>query len=423
MTEDFLHYIWKHKLYRRNNFYTHSGESLEIIHPGIHNSDSGPDFFNAKIKIDGTLWAGNVEIHLRASDWNRHNHHKDKAYNNVILHVVFDNDVSCFNSNKQEIPAYEISVEPHMIKAYQGLQSNQSWIPCSNLLKEISQFELKNWLDRMMIEKLEKKSDDIQKLLTQYRNDWEEVFYIMLVRNFGFGLNGDVFEQLARQTPWRIIKKNSHDINRLEAIFLGQGGFLSDLLPEDDYIKMLQREYSMLSKLYGLKAVPLHNWKFLRLRPSNFPTIRLVQLAAIFKAGKMNFSKVIEARNPKELKALFNQAVSKYWHKHYRPGAESPFSKKSIGDSSKELLIINTFVPFVFIYGKNRGNEQLCDLSFNWLKGLKPEKNSIINNFMKAGIEVNNSAHSQALVHLYQNYCRLKKCLHCRIGHLLIANP
>ncbi|ASB48083.1 DUF2851 family protein [Alkalitalea saponilacus] len=421
MTEDFLHYIWKHRLYKPGQYFSNQGEQLEIINPGLLNSDAGPDFFNAKIKIGDTMWAGNIEIHLKASDWFKHGHHQDEAYNNVILHVVAENNSTCFNASQREIPVWEIPIETALTHKYMELQQNQLWVPCAEDIKQIDEFHLGQWLERMTIEKLEMKVDSVIKLLSQYNNDWDEVFYVLLVRNFGFGLNGDPFEMLARRTPWRTILKNADNIERLEAIFLGQGGFLSDLLPEDEYIQKLQKEYKLLSAKYGLTPIESHTWKFLRLRPSNFPTIRLVQLAELFNKGRLSLSKVLKAETTQQLIALLNISPSGYWMNHYRPGAESPVKSKAIGQNSRELIIINTFVPLAFAYGKLRGNEEFCSKSTGWLESLKPESNTIIEKWEETGIQARNAAQSQALVHLKKRYCREKKCLMCRIGHLIIS--
>jgi len=421
MQEQFLHYLWKYRLYKPGLYATSQGEPLEIIHPGLHNTDSGPDFFNAKIKIGDTLWAGNVEIHQKTSDWNRHGHQTDAAYDNVILHVVAHHDAEVTNSSGALIPSWEIPIDNSHLKNYEALLKNQNWVACAPCLEKVNPLELYGWIERMTIEKLESKVDIIRRMLEQYQNNWDEVFYLMLVRNFGFGINSQPFEQLARNTPWLIVLKNNDHLPRLEALFLGQAGFLSDLIYEDDYIQILQREYKFLNKKYHLTQLPQHHWKFLRLRPSNFPTIRLVQLAKLFHKGNISFSRILQTRCRESLVELFNVDAGDYWDTHYRPGAESANHTKHLGKTSIELLMINTLVPVLFAYGKLRGNDNYCNQAINWLESTKPESNNIIQGWYKLGIKADHAGHSQGLVYLKQNYCQHKKCLHCRIGHLVIS--
>ena len=421
MQEQFLHYLWKYRLYKPGLYSTTQGEPLEIIHPGLHNTDSGPDFFNAKIKIGDTLWAGNVEIHQKTSDWNRHGHQTNAAYDNVILHVVAQHDLEVANSSGVLIPSWEMPIDDRPLKNYETLLKNQNWIACAPYLEKINPLELYNWIERMTIEKLEGKIAIIRQMLEQYQNNWDEVFYLILVRNFGFGINSQPFEQLARNTPWIIILKNNDNLPRLEALFLGQAGFLSNLIYEDDYVQLLQREYKFLTKKYHLTALPQHHWKFLRLRPSNFPTIRLVQLARLFYNGNISFSRVLQVASKEDLTVLFTIEAGDYWNTHYRPGAESANHTKHLGKSSVELLLINTIVPMLFAYGKLRGYESLCNQAISWLESTKPESNNIIHGWNKSGIIANHAGHSQGLVYLKQQYCQHRKCLHCRIGHLVIS--
>lgn len=421
MTEELLQYLWKFRLYKPGLYSTYDGQALEIIHPGLHNFDSGPDFFNAKVKIGDTLWAGNVEIHQNSSDWNRHGHHTNKAYDNVILHVVAQNDTEVRNSSGIVIPAWELPVEQYHLRNYESLLKNHHWIPCEPFLNQVNKLEVNNWVERMTIEKLETKMVVIRQMLNQYRNDWDEVFYVLLVRNFGFGINGQPFELLARHTPWKIVLKNNDKLIRLEALFLGQAGFLSDLIYEDDYVRALHQEYCFLSQKYQLNLVPQFHWKFLRLRPSNFPTIRLVQLAQLFYQSNAFFSRILATGDIESLVRLFSVEASEYWNNHYRPGAESINQSKHMGKSSVDLLIINTIIPLVFAYGKLRDNDSFCEKALNWLDSMKAENNTIINGWRRIGISAENASQSQGLVFLKQQYCLHHRCLHCRIGHLVIS--
>jgi hypothetical protein len=421
MNEDFLHHLWLFKLYQAGPHATTREEAIEIIHPGYHNTDAGPDFFNAKIKIGDTLWAGNIEIHQKSSDWFKHGHHTNKAFNNVILHVVIKHDAVATTTNGTAVSTWLMNITPSLIDNYEQLKESRQKIPCIHKIKQVDSLTINSWLERMMIEKLETKVDLIQQLLKHYKNDWDEVLYVLLVRNFGFGLNADPFEQMARQTPWRIILKNSDDLLRLEALFMGQSGFLTGLVSEDIYIQKLQKEYHHLQQKYGLSPMATHHWKFLRLRPSNFPTIRLMQLAALFHNHHLSLDKIMKATNTQQLSAMLNVSLQGYWLTHFRPGVLSPHKIKSIGRRSAELIIINTLVPFAYAYGMLRDNEALKDQAIHWLEALPPEENAIIRQWEDHAVKANSAFQSQTLIHLTQKYCRPKRCLHCRIGHLIIA--
>jgi len=421
MSEDFMHYLWQFKLYSPGLYKTTEGDALEIIHPGLLNSDSGPDFFNAKIRIDSTLWAGNVELHLKSSDWYQHSHHTDHSYDNVVLHVVFENDKTAQTSSASHIPTWIMPVDESMLHRYRKLYQSKLWIPCAQDIHRISPFKLANWLERMMVEKLESKIEWIHQLLKESKNNWDELFYISLCRSFGFGVNGDAFEHLAKSIPWDIVQKNRDDLLKLEALFLGQAGFLSLDSELDNYTSILVREYKHLVAKYRLKTMDQHLWKFMRLRPSNFPSVRLTQLAALFHKENLSLSKVIKAASTKKLMDMLKIQPSEYWQNHYRPNVASTTKSKSLGKHSKQLLIINTFVPILFAYGKASDNDSLQHKALQWMVELPAETNSILKNWETLQIKAKNASESQALVHLKQNYCNLRKCLHCRIGHLVLT--
>lgn len=421
MSEDFMHYLWQFKLYSPGLYKTTEGDVLEIIHPGLLNSDSGPDFFNAKIRIGSTLWAGNVELHLKSSDWYRHSHHTDQSYDNVVLHVVLEDDKTAQTSSASNIPTWIMPVDESILNRYRKLYQSKLWIPCAQDIHRISPFELANWLERMMVEKLENKIERLHQLLKESMNDWDELFYISLCRSFGFGVNGDAFEQLEKSIPWDIVQKNRDDLLKLEALFLGQAGFLNLNSKLDNYTSILVREYKHLTIKYQLKTMDQHLWKFMRLRPSNFPTVRLIQLAALFHKENISLNKIVDAASTKEIMNLLEVQPSKYWLNHYRPNIESTSKSKSLGIHSKQLLIINTFVPILFAYGKAYGNDAQQQKALQWMEELPPETNSITKNWETLQVKAKNASETQALVHLKQNYCNLKKCLHCRIGHLVIA--
>lgn len=421
MNENFIHYIWKLKLYKPGLYHTTSNQTLEIINPGLHNLDAGPDFFNAKVIIDGILWAGNIEIHHTASDWFRHGHHLDKAFDNVVLHVVMEDDVEVTSSSGGLIPAWKVPVEEDLIERYRLLSDSEEWISCAGKLAGLSGFEINNWLERLLIEKIEQKSVALENLLAKSLNNWDECFYILLARNFGYGVNSQPLEQLARQTPWGVVLKYSDDRMLLEALFLGQAGFLNAAKNGDEYLSELKREYSFISRKHNLKPLTLESWKFLRLRPSNFPTIRLVQLAWLMHQQRATLSRVAEADSLNQLMDIFKVSPDGYWSNHYRPGVTSHPTAKTLGVKSRELLVINTVVPVLFARGKLRGDESSCHKALDWLQELPPESNSIIEKWQQLGVKALNAAHSQALVYLKQNYCNHRRCLSCRIGHRIMT--
>ena len=420
MSEDFLHYLWQFRLYKPELYTTQDGQYLEIIHPGIKNTDAGPDFFNAKIKIGREMWVGNVEIHLKSSDWNRHKHQNDPAYNNVILHVVIEDDMQITASNGRILQVWKMPIEAWNITNYKNLIETSQKIACVNKINLISKMEIDTWIERMAIEKLEIKISQIKTLLSQYQNDWDEVFYILTARNFGFSVNGDVFEQLARQTPWKTVLKNRDKLESLEAIFLGQAGFLSDDF-NDEYFQKLKCEYLFLQKKYDLKPLSSDLWKFLRLRPSNFPTVRLIQFAKLLHQNNFSLSCISEESTFENIYKLLMVKPSSYWDTHFKPSLESPKSVKRLGKSSAELIIINTLIPMLFAFGKLRGEDELFNKALTWFQTMPPEKNVIISDWEKIGISTENAMQSQALIYLTNSYCKLKKCLHCSIGHLVMS--
>jgi hypothetical protein len=423
MSEAFLHFLWQHKLYKPGVFYTSNRKQMEVVHPGLSNSDAGPDFFNAKIKLDGMLWAGNVEIHHKASEWVRHRHHCDPLYDNVVLHVVLINDEEIFSTNGRRIPAWEMEVSEKVRKEYRGLQEHKGWIACEGKIELVPVIEVNNWVERMLVEKLEQKISYVQDLLDVYCSDWQEVFYVVLSRNFGFGLNGDAFERLARQTPWKIVGRNADSSEKLEALFLGQAGFLDGLVYDDNYISLLHREYGILQNKYGLQSLPSHLWKFLRLRPVNFPTIRLVQLSALLARENALFDALLHCRNLSEARELLYAEPSDYWRQHFRPGAKGKASSKKLGRQAIDLIIINTVIPLLFAFGKLRGKPLFQQKAIDWLGELPPESNRIVKEWEAPGIGISalSAADSQGLVYLKKHYCDHRKCLCCRIGHKVVA--
>jgi Protein of unknown function (DUF2851) len=418
MSEDFLQHIWKFKLFNHQKLQTVAGEDLSIIKCGEHNSDAGPDFFNAKIKIGETIWAGNVEIHLRSSDWQKHRHQVNAAYDNIILHVVFENDIPLFRNSGETIPTLELKsrINLNQYQKFRQLQQSKDWVACQNQVAQVPEIVLNTWLQRILIERLEQKSQAITQTLHLLNNNWEETFYRHLARNFGQKINSDVFESLAKSLPLSVLGKHKNSLFQIEALLFGQAGMLAQNF-SDEYPQQLKREYEFLQKKYKLLPLENHLWKFLRLRPANFPTIRIALFANLLYNSNGLFA-LITATN--ELPKFFNCVASDYWTTHYVFDKISIKREKKSGQDFASLLIINTVVPFLFVYGKHKDEEQFKERAFTWLESSTVENNSIISNWHNIGLKAKNALESQALLQLKSNYCQHKKCLHCSIGNHLL---
>lgn len=421
MTEDFLHYIWKYRLFDNKTLRTSAHEKIEILKPGDHNTNGGPDFTNARIKIGKTTWAGNVEIHINASDWERHRHHKNKAYDNIILHVVYNHDFDAVRSNRDPIPLMAIRdlIPSHVYRKYNSLLQNKNWIPCQSLLKQCDTAVVKSWLDRLMVARLERKSEYIISLLKLYRNNWEQAFYVHLARNFGFNLNAEPFELLAKSTPLKFLYKHRNNQFQLEALLFGQSGLLHKNSTEK-YENDLAREYAYLQQKFGMCGINGHLWKFLRLHPSGFPTIRIAQFASLLNRSAHLFSSMLEAKKIQDIETLFDISCSDYWQTHYVFGKPSPRRLKKIGKASVDIITINTIIPFLFVYGKMKQEEKLCEKALRFMEQIDSEKNSIIIKWKLAGLKARSAADSQALLELKSNYCAAKLCLNCSIGNFIL---
>jgi Protein of unknown function (DUF2851) len=429
MQEEFLHYLWKFRLFDNKDLKTTEDEPIEILKCGEPNPDSGPDFFNARIKVDETLWAGNVEIHLRASDWKAHKHQYDKAYSNVILHVVYEADVLINGRDGEIIPTLELKgrIPDGLYKKYLSFKESSDWIPCGKQIQEVDSFTLNHWFDRLLVERLEKKIAPITDSLRENKNNWEETFYQHLAHSFGLKLNAQPFEFLARSLPLNLLAKHKDNPLQLEALLFGQAGLLPSLFnspttePEKGvYEKQLLKEYSFLKNKFRLKPIDGHLWKFMRLHPPNFPTIRIAQFANLLYKSFHLFSKIIEATNIYSIRALLHAEACEYWDSHYLFGKDSPSQKKILGEETKNILIINTVVPFFFVYGKQNGDQHRMEKALDFLTQLPAEKNSIIANWGLAGIKAANAYQTQALMQLKSDYCSAKRCLECSVGTKLL---
>jgi len=421
MPEEFINYIWENTLFITENIKTTDGESLKILSTGRRNYNSGPDFFNAKININGTIWAGNVEIHRRASDWNRHKHSNDKAYDNVILHVVEYADKKIYRNNGTAVATLKIKWPDEYRKSYSKLLSAQTWIACEEQLKHIDPLFLKLGFHRLMTERLEKKTGEILSVMNKNQNDWNETFYQILARRFGFKVNSTPFELMARSVPMKILSRHHNNRFQLEALLFGASGLLKEELWEDDYSQDLQKEFGFLGRKYRITPVEYHLWKFMRTRPVNFPTIRISQLAGLIYRYQGLFSKIVSAENINELQKLFRVSASGYWDSHYRLNKKSSHTyKKQLGDSSICSIIINVVIPLIFVYGEQQNISELKNRALNFLEELPPEKNSVTAKWKKAGIECRSAFESQSLLQLKTMYCDQKRCLNCYIGNKLI---
>lgn len=419
--EQLLHYLWKYRLYRPSGLTTTQGDTLEIIDPGLENTDAGPDFFNAKIRINGTVWAGSVEIHQKASDWLAHGHSADKAYENVILHVVETDDGTVFRQNGEAIPQLVLPIPEQVIDNMEWLLTRDSPVACLERLPAIDPVFRLQWMDALLAERLERKTDDILRWLDLYQKDWNEVFYILLCRNFGFGVNSDAFERLARSLPLKCILKQRPSASQVEALFLGQAGLLNDSNGNrHHYYRLLQQEYSFLRKKYGLEPLEPHIFRNLRLRPDATPHIKLAELAAIWIRHDTLFSSVLSARTPRELKDFFRVPASAFWDTHYNFLRPSPHRKKQLGENALNMLLINTVVPLMFAYGLYHRMDEYKARALRLLASIPPEQNSIISLFSQVGMRPRNAGDTQALIQLKRNYCEQKKCLYCRLGFQLL---
>lgn len=419
MKEDFLHYIWSHELFHKTGIAI-SGEKIEIISPGTKNTDAGPDFYNARIKIDNTIWAGNVEIHTDSSNWINHKHNKDSAYDNVILHVVQNFTKESFRSNGEMIPTLEIKYDKNLFEKYEKLVSSNKNIPCDSEIKLVNPMQINMWIESLGIERLEQKTQFIDSLLKTTKNNWEETFYIVLARSFGFNTNALPFELLAKTTPLKVLSKYRNNLFQLEALLFGQAGFLSKTGIEDEYYCKLQNEYQHFKNTYKLKPIKEYLWKFLRLRPSNFPTIRIAQFAWLIHQTNNLFSKILETGSIQQLSELFDCKAGEYWDTHYNFTTVSKYKIKVLGKYAVDSILINTIIPFLFIFGQKRNIESLQDKAIAFLENLPAEKNAIIRKWSELNILPENSLQSQALIYLTKNYCNQKNCVYCQIGSEII---
>ena len=422
MKEDFLHYVWQYKKFDFSNLTTAAGELLTISNCGKYLQQAGPDFFNAQIVLGNQKWAGNIEIHIKSSDWYLHHHEKDSNYDNVILHVVWEHDMPVFRKNNSEIPVLELKkyVSKEILESYKALTSPKAWIYCESQIANIDKFVFKNWQERLFIERLERKYIPIEQLLLETENDWEAILFCMLAKNFGLNTNGETFLKIAKSIPFSIVRKESYEVTNLESLLFGT----ANLFPvdvQDNYTKDLKKRFEYIFQKYRLKKVIIEPVQFFKHRPDNFPTIRLAQLAMLYHKQQNLFSKVILAKTLKELHQLFGISISDYWQTHYQFDKESLKKKKQFSKSFVDLLVINTIVPVQFAYAKSQGKEA-SDSLLDLLREVASEKNIIIEKFSNFGIKAENAFETQSLLQLKNEYCNHSKCLQCVVGIQLLKD-
>ena len=414
--EQLLHYVWKHKIFPLKELKTTTGQQVEVIDTGLANTDAGPDFFNAKLKLDGVLWIGNIEIHERSSDWFKHGHHADAGYNSVILHIASEIDTEISRSNGERIPQIQLICPEAVRTNYKELLETDSYPPCYRIIPSLSPFTAHSWMSTLQMERFEQKATLLNERLKRCQGNWEDAFFITLARNFGFGLNGDAFETWAHRLPFRAVDKHRNDLFQIEAIFFGQAGILEDS-DGDGYYLRLKKEYTYLQHKFGLIPMDASLWRFLRLRPANFPHIRIAQLACLYHRAYGLLSRIMETETLQGVRDILKGGTSEYWLTHYTFGGSSPSRPKTLSNTSLDLLIINTVVTFLYAYGLHKGNRVLCARAGSFLEELKAENNYITRMWEQCGMKASNAADSQALIQLKKEYCDKKKCLYCRIGY------
>lgn len=420
--EKLMQYVWKHRLWRSEDMVTNTGKKVRVVDPGLLNTDAGPDFFNAKIEIDGHMWVGNVEMHYRATDWKRHHHDSDKAYDSVILHVVAKDDAPVRRTNGELIPQLVLEVSPQFNADYASLVGATIEVPCATKIKQVPHLTIVEWVEGLAFERLHGKVERIHQLLDSFNGSWEDVCYVTLARNFGFGINNDAFERLARRTPLRLLGKHSDSVLQIEALLFGQAGMLDAQKPGmDSYYSQLCTEYAFLSNKFQLTPMEKESWKLFRIRPQNFPYRRIAMLAQFIEGGFRMMNRILEAEGEKEMRALFEVELSGYWTKHYTFGKPNERATATLSRSSIDIILINTVAPLLYAYGELTDNYEMTDKAIKLLEDLRAESNSIVSHFVAYGIDCPDALTSQALVQLKREYCDARKCIYCKIGHHLLS--
>ena len=417
--EALLHYVWRHKIYPLEPLHTTKQQRIEVIDPGLPNRHAGPDFFNAKLKIDDVLWVGNVEIHTHASEWYAHGHDYDPLYANVILHVVEKADAEVFRSNGEPLPTLILHPSKEITQRYEELQKAEFYPPCYEVIPSLSRLTVHSWLSALQVERFQQKAENILARLQRLEGDWGACLFTTLARNFGFSLNGDAFELWAGRLNFKALAKHRDQLFQIEAIFFGQAGLLEDTpITADEYYLKLQAEYHYLRQKFSLSApMDASAWRMLRLRPNNFPHVRIAQLAFLYHHSEALFSKLMEVKDVVTALNLLQTRADGYWHTHYVFNTLSIPCEKRIGAGSLNLILINTVIPMLYAYGMHRGSEEHCERATHFLESLKAENNHIIRMWEQCGLSVTSASDSQALIQLKKQYCDRRDCLRCKFGY------
>lgn len=416
-----MQYVWQHRLWPHSRLRTVDGRLVRIIDPGRLNTDAGPDFFNAKIAIDGRIWAGDVEIHVRASDWHRHGHDKDPAYDSVILHVVDRDDTAIHRRNGEIIPQMQMACTPDFNRRYARLvETADRDLPCAETIVDMPSVYTADWIDALAFERIYAKADHINRILDRFGGDWDSTAYVTLARCLGFGLNGEPFERLALSVPLMFIAKHCDSLLTIEALLFGQSGLL-DTARADDYTTRLQKEYAFMCHKFGLRRPQPLGWKMSRMRPANFPHRRIATLAALLHDAPRLMSRILETDTPDKAADLFTVNLTGYWINHYTFGAPSSGATQSLSRSSVVGLAINAIAPLKMAYGMAHDDSRLTDGAIALLQSLPPERNSIVDMFKNTGIKLTDAFSTQGVIQLRREYCNPRKCLYCRIGHRMLA--
>lgn len=423
MNESFLHYIWQFQYFNKTDLRCTTGEEILVINPGFRNSHAGPDFYNAKVRLDNMEWAGSVEIHIQSSGWREHKHQDDAAYENVVLHVVWEENETILRKDDTVLPTLELRnrVASSFLLQYKRIIHSRTRIPCANAIHAVPDLIRMSMLDKALMARLEVKANAVLEALQKNNGDWEETCYQILCRNFGFKVNTDPFLQLAQALPYRVLMKHSDHLEQMEALIFGQAGFLRETI-NDAYYLLLKREYNLLRKKYGLADRQMNKaqWRFLRLRPANFPTIRLAQMASVLHHQKNLFSKIISTASWKELIPAFSVRTSPYWLDHYQFFKKQKKEIPGLGKASIENIVINSIVPMLVAYGKSRDDQRYVDRAVQLLQETTSEDNNILRSWAELGLESKSAFDSQALIELHNNFCIRRRCLDCNIGFALL---
>lgn len=418
IAEELLHFVWQFRLFNQLELYSTDDEQIKILQVGQSNEDAGPDFLFSQLTIDGREWRGHVEIHVDGGDWFAHGHHRDAAYNPVVLHVVYQNPVPVFRADGTPVPCLDLAplIPVRMLDRYRDIRQNLHWIPCEKHLPYVGDLPKIQTLQRMAVARLEQRYVEVQELLDETMGDWEHVLFLLLCRSFGTKVNAQPFLQWGKLIDLTLIRKYGKDIFKIEAMVFGQAGFLNDV-PKESYVKELADEYNYLKTIHGLKELKVFEWKFMRMRPHNFPTFRLAQLAALYRQTPYLFGEVMQCKEVTDFRhLLMGASPSPFWETHFVLGKTSPKHTTGLSLSFIEHIAINALVPVLFSYGKHMGMERLQLRALAWLEQLRAEQNKITRKFDELSLSAASAADSQGLIQLKQDYCNQRKCLQCSIG-------